>query len=367
MNYGRTCITCLSNMWYSRMKNCNNLCPQNYTLNQLKFNVNCTKCLQDENSQLFSSAFCQSCWIALGLASGKCVPNSASGLVFYANDLPAGSSGSSLWKGSAPLSSLTCTSDYINLLGIPQSANHSIKTPSSLNYTLTNLPAHRGITLVLNIFKIDDWLTTSSSATNNLTSINITVNSPGYQGTTFNITLTNLYGSNICSGSGREMIWALQANLNDHRADQVTMTIATPDEGIFVREVEVYLGNCVDCSSVGLAYEIFTIPMYSDNSTQTGLDLWITFNHPVYYNPQGNISQDNISDAFARSFLFSIDDTPIPNATLTDNKIAKFNYLKYFLPLSETYTNATIVVTTPNGSLVYTSDGSVTRQLTSSS
>lgn len=324
-------------------------------------------CLQIDSAQLYGTDVCQSCWIALGLASGKCVPTSASGLIFYANDLPAGSNGSSLWKGNSPLSTLTCTSDYINLFGIPQSANHSTQNPSSLNYTLTNLPTHLGITLVLNIFKIDDWFTTATAITNNLTSINITVNSPGYQGSTFDITLSNLYGSNICSGPGREMIWAVQANLNDHRADQVTLTILAPDQGIFVREVEVYLGNCVDCFSVELAFQIFTIPMYSDNSTQAGLDLWIIFNHPVYYSPQGNVSQDNISDTFARSFLFSIEGTPIPNATLTDNQIAKFNYLKYFLPLSETYTNATIVITTTNGSLVYTSDGSVTRQLTSSS
>ncbi len=107
--------------------------------------------------------------------------------------------------------------------------------------------------------------------------------------------------------------------------------------------------------------------MYSDNATQTGLDLWISFNHPVYYNPQANLSQDSVSEAFARSFLFSIDDSPIPNASLTSNKIATFNYLKYFLPLTATYTNATITANTPNGSLVYTSDGSVTRQLVSSS
>lgn len=235
-------------MWYNQMSNCNIVCPQNFTLMQINFNTNCSKCLQEQKDQLYESDTCLSCWIALGLASGKCLPSSTSGLVFYANDLPAGSNGSSLWKGSEAISSFTCTSDYINLFGIPQSNNHSSKTPSSLTYTLNNLPSHRGITLVLNIFKIGEWLASSPSAINSPTSINITVNSPGYQGSVFNISLTNLFGSNICGGPGREMIWALQANLNDHRGDQITMTIASPDKGIFVREVEVYLGNCLDCS-----------------------------------------------------------------------------------------------------------------------
>lgn len=77
------------------------------------------------------------------------------------------------------------------------------------------------------------------------------------------------------------------------------------------------MGNCADCNQQGLAFTPFAIPMYSDNDTQTGLDVWITFNHPVYYNTKANQSQSNVSDAFARSFQFSIDNTAIENAYLT--------------------------------------------------
>jgi hypothetical protein len=182
---------------------------------------------------MYSSAACMSCWIFLGIGSGKCVPASASGYVFYANDLTSGP-GSALWTGSENLTAFTCTSDYVNIYGIGQPENHTVKTPSSLNYTLTGLPAHRGITLVFNIFKIDDWIIEGNSTN---TIINITVNSPGYQGNTFNIRLTNQFGSNICGGSGREMIWAMQATLNDHISNQVTMTVYAPDKGIFVRQL----------------------------------------------------------------------------------------------------------------------------------
>ena len=118
---------------------------------------------------------------------------------------------------------------------------------------------------------------------------------------------------------------------------------------------------------MGLAYQVFGIPMYSDNDTQTGLDLWITFNHPVYYSAQGNSTPGESRDAFASSFRFSVDGVPVPNASLTANQISTFNYLKYFLPLSQSYKNATLSVNTSSGDLVYTSDGSVSRQLVSSS
>jgi hypothetical protein len=306
--------------------------------------------------------------VALGISSGKCVPLDSSGYIFYANDLPNGHSNSSLWTGSKALSSLNCTSDYINLYGISQPANHTSKVPSTLTYNLKGLPSHRGIIIVLNIYKVDDWLTSTSVANPNTSLIiNVAVNSPGYQGNAFNISLTNSYGSNICSNSGREMIWAVQSDLNDHSGSEVTLTINSPDEGIFVRELEVYLGNCPDCSLLGLSYSIFAIPMYSDNDTQTGLDVWITFNHPVYYSYQSNQSQNNVSDYFARSFQFSIDGKAIPNATLTANDISSFDYIKYFLPLSDSYTNSTLTVNTSYGDLVYTTDGSVSRQLISSS
>jgi hypothetical protein len=163
------------------------------------------------------------------------------------------------------------------------------------------------------------------------------------------------------------MIWTIQTDLNDHFGTEVTLTITAPDEGIFVRELEVYLGNCFDCDNVGLSFGLFAIPMYTDNDTQTGLDTWITFNHPVYFAYQSNQSQDNSSQQFIDSFKFTINGTAIHNASLIDNKLLSFNYIKYFLPLSSSFTNVTLTAATSDGPLVYTQDGTVSRQLVSSS
>ena len=54
--------------------------------------------------------------------------------------------------------------------------------------------------------------------------------------------------------------------------------------GIFVRDLEVYLGNCDQCDGNKMNYEIYYIPMYSTNiSTLTGLDVWLTFSQGVTF------------------------------------------------------------------------------------
>lgn len=42
--------------------------------------------------------------------------------------------------------------------------------------------------------------------------------------------------------------------------------------------MELYLGNCQSCSQNSVNYQVYYIPRYSTNSTQTGLDIWLTFN-----------------------------------------------------------------------------------------
>ena len=131
--------------------------------------------------------------------------------------------------------------------------------------------------------------------------------------------------------------------------------------------MELYLGNCPDCKKIGLGFSLFVIPMYSDNDTQTGLDVWVTFNHPVYFTSQTNISQQDAISSFANSFRFTFNGSAVQNATLTDNQLSAFNYFKYFIPLTGSYTNSTLTAETSQGHLVYTQDGSVSRQLVSSS
>jgi len=134
------------------------------------------------------------------------------------------------------------------------------------------------------------------------------------------------------------MILALQANVADHTSSSAIIRVVAPDKGIFVRQLSIYLGNCIDCSLVSLAYSISLLPVYSDNQTQTGLDTFITFNKPisfisgVYTNP---------AEAFANSFRFYVGYDQVRDDVLKENKINDPNYnsIKYFLPLSKSYIN----------------------------
>ena len=209
---------------------CNASCAANYTREQLQFDKNCKACFEANFEGLFQSQACKACWISIGLSSGKCAPAAKSAYTYYSNDLPNGKADSTLWKGSQALSAYTCTSDYQNLLGIPQKANHTSKNPSSMVYTLQGLPSHRGIILVYNVFKVDSWLTAGATADSNATqTITASINSPGSSTSSSNISLKNSFGANICGGDGNEMIWTIQSELSDHSANDVVLTVNAPD------------------------------------------------------------------------------------------------------------------------------------------
>ena len=58
------------------------------------------------------------------------------------------------------------------------------------------------------------------------------------------------------------MIMTLPAYIVDHSASAVTIRITAPDKGIFVSDLELYLGNCDTCSLVGLTYSLFFLLVY---------------------------------------------------------------------------------------------------------
>lgn len=132
------------------------------------------------------------------------MPTSISGFIFYASDLSVGGTANDSWSGSRPTSSYQCTDQYNNLFGIAPNPNSS--SPSTLTYNLKNLPTHTGLTFVFNLFKIDNWGTTSpstsSQAANNSLRVTVEASSSSFQADTFGIDLNNAYGGNLCGGNG---------------------------------------------------------------------------------------------------------------------------------------------------------------------
>lgn len=286
-----------------------------------------------------------------------------SGNVFFASDLPLNSADTNSWTGSSAASAYTCGQNYTNIFGIPPDPNAT--TPSTLTYQLSGLPGHSGLTFVFDVFKIDQW----GSSPNETLNLNIVANSPGFSRTSFGMNLTNQYGGNVCGGEGNEMIWTVQARLRDHTAGSITIEVSAPDDGLMVREVEVYLGNCPGCRDVALSYELFWIPMYSDNATQTGLDVWITFNNKLSFTTPNNNSVSQSSDSFANSFAFSYAGNRITNPVLRENELLddRQDYIKYFLPYNGSEINQTLTANTSSPQLIFSVQDGVTRQLTTAS
>lgn len=92
--------------------------------------------------------------------------------------------------------------------------------------------------------------------------------------------------------------------------------------------------------------------MYSTNETQTGLDVWLTFNQGVKFVS----SNQKIQDQILNSFQFSIDQLGYSNLMpfkILDNKINQWNYVKYFLPINSSLLNATLRINNSMGYNIY--------------
>lgn len=97
------------------------------------------------------------------------------------------------------------------------------------------MPGHFGIKFVVNLFKIDRWAVPASANNINPLTLTLVVSAPGSQNTSFPVQLDNSVGANICGESGSDMIWALSAEVPDHKVPSVTFSVEAPDKGIFVR------------------------------------------------------------------------------------------------------------------------------------
>ena len=83
------------------------------------------------------------------------------------------------------------------------------------------------------------------------------------------------------------MIYSFVGNFPDHRIEnngkKIKINITGTGDGLFVRQLEVYLGNCDECNQNQLNYQIGFLPRYSNNETETGLELFLTFTNNVTY------------------------------------------------------------------------------------
>ena len=124
------------------------------------------------------------------------------------------------------------------------------------------MPKHKGLSIILNIFKTDIIPNTSmvvqildESQPMSTEVVNLFNKENG-------VTVTA--GSNICEGDGNEMIYTyLFTSLTHNSRKNLAVTVTAPGGGIFIRELEVYLGNCDECFKNQLNFDVNYLPRYS--------------------------------------------------------------------------------------------------------
>ena len=76
-----------------------------------------------------------------------------------------------------------------------------------------NLPPHRGLSILMNVIKIDNWETDKNKENN---SIKIIISSGNSELFNKSLVIKNEFGSNICQGEGNEMFFTFQHTSVDH-------------------------------------------------------------------------------------------------------------------------------------------------------
>ena len=198
------CIECLSQAKdNSTVPDVCARCLMMHSNKTIQSNENCTSCLSKKNRKFTQGDNCQQCWLSTGLANGRCVSDPLYGYYFYGNDVNDGIIQRSSWRGysdnqSVKLKKMNCTTNYEEIWGIPHSSTTNNQKIQSLEWSQTNFPPHRGMIIMFNIIKVNNW----EIAGKNKNYINIRLISDNNELTNQNQTVNNSVGSNICGGPG---------------------------------------------------------------------------------------------------------------------------------------------------------------------
>lgn len=176
---GQKCETC--NPFLTTSSNCLE-CPNGFFRQSNNETVFCQKChVSCKNCNGEWLANCTECFENFQLNNGYCEVDSSMGFVPYIKDLTRYNWVDSNFVSSLPAKATTFNCGNYRLFGTPESA---VPVAITRHY---QLPAHSGLIIMLNVFKLGKW--TSSNA-------NITVS---LDGDVFsNVAINASSGSTIC-------------------------------------------------------------------------------------------------------------------------------------------------------------------------
>lgn len=116
-------------------------------------------------------------------------------------------------------------------------------SPTSISRTWKDLPAHKGLILNMQVFKLGPWTNGS----------NIVIKLDNNQVIT--IPINESSGSSLCSGGKSDFIYTISVPLDQHSDSNLAMNIQG-NGGIAIGNVILSLQNCPDCANTQFGYNI---------------------------------------------------------------------------------------------------------------
>ena len=119
---------------------------------------------------------------------------------------------------------------------------NSNSSPTTISRTWRSLPAHKGLILNMQVFKLGPWT--------NGTSIILKLDN----NQVISIPINESAGSFLCSGNS-DFVYTLSVPLAEHNSNNLVME-ASGTGGLAVGNVILSLQNCPDCSSSQFGYDV---------------------------------------------------------------------------------------------------------------
>lgn len=104
----------------------------------------------------------------------------------------------------------------------------------------------------------------------------------------------------MCEGSNKDFIYTFYRYFTGHVRSEIILTV-TAGGGVGIRDINILLKDCPECSTSQLMYSLEYMPVYTLDNSSIAINTWLKFNKRII-DPQ----------SIQNSFRVIINNQPVP-------------------------------------------------------